>query len=76
MVNPAKINFPYARELALKFGDKERSVLLVGAAAMCWAIWRCRNDIILTKPSILHLYRLFSEGPTGCANGCTYSMKI
>ena len=23
--------------------------MLVGAAALCWAIWRCRNDIIFNK---------------------------
>ena len=23
--------------------------MLVGAAALCWAIWRCRNDIVFNK---------------------------
>ena len=27
------------------FDDNEKRVILVGAAALCWAIWRCRNDI-------------------------------
>ena len=31
------------------FSDKERRVMLVGAAVLCWAIWRCRNDIIFNK---------------------------
>jgi len=31
------------------FSDKERRVMLVGAAALYWAIWRCRNDIIFNK---------------------------
>ena len=31
------------------FDNNERRVVLVGAAALCWAIWRCRNDIIFKK---------------------------
>ena len=31
------------------FDNNERCVILVGAAALCWAIWRCRNDIIFKK---------------------------
>jgi hypothetical protein len=25
---------------------KEKSIILVGVTALCWAIWRCRNDLI------------------------------
>jgi len=31
------------------FDNNERRVILVGAAALCWAIWKCRNDIIFNK---------------------------
>ena len=31
------------------FDNNESRVVLVGAAALCWAIWRCRNDIIFNK---------------------------
>jgi len=31
------------------FDNNERRVILVGAAVLCWAIWRCRNDIIFNK---------------------------
>ena len=31
------------------FDNNERRVVLVGAAALCWAIWRCCNDIIFNK---------------------------
>ena len=31
------------------FNNNERRVVLVGAAALCWAIWRCRTDIIFKK---------------------------
>ena len=33
----------------LNFDNNERRVILVRAAALCWAIWRCRNDIIFNK---------------------------
>ena len=29
--------------------DNERCVMLVGAAALCWVIWRCRKNIIFNK---------------------------
>ena len=28
---------------------KTRNLIWVGVAAVCWAIWRCRNDIIFNK---------------------------
>jgi RsiW-degrading membrane proteinase PrsW (M82 family) len=28
---------------------KLRDMIWVGMAAMCWAIWRCRNDVIFNK---------------------------
>ena len=41
----------------LIYGNNERRVILVGAAALCWAIWRCRNDIIFNKTK----YSLFMQ---------------
>ena len=29
----------------LDIDAKQRKLILVGVAALCWAIWRCRNDI-------------------------------
>ena len=29
----------------LDIDAKHRKLILVGVAALCWAIWRCRNDI-------------------------------
>jgi hypothetical protein len=26
-----------------------KGLILVGTAALCWAIWRCRNDVIFMK---------------------------
>jgi len=35
--------------------------MLVGAAALCWAIWRCRNDIIFNKTKYSSFIRYFQE---------------
>jgi len=35
--------------------------MLVGAAALCWAIWRCRKDIIFNKTK----YSLFIQAISG-----------
>jgi hypothetical protein len=29
--------------------DKMKKITMAGVAALCWAIWRCRNDIIFNK---------------------------
>jgi hypothetical protein len=29
--------------------DNIKKITMVGVAALCWAIWRCRNDIIFNK---------------------------
>jgi len=29
--------------------NKSRNLIWVGVAALCWAIWRCRNDIIFKR---------------------------
>jgi len=55
------------------FSDKERRVMLVGAAALCWAIWRCRNNIIFNKTKYSpFIQAIFKGGPTGCAYGCAF----
>jgi hypothetical protein len=28
---------------------EEKSLVLAGAAATCWAIWRCRNDVVFNR---------------------------
>jgi hypothetical protein len=56
--------------------DKMKKITMAGMAALCWAIWRCRNDIILTKSSILHLCMLLLEEHIGYVSGRSYSMII
>jgi hypothetical protein len=29
--------------------DNMKKITMAGVAALCWAIWRCRNDIIFNK---------------------------
>ena len=51
------------------FDNNERRVVLVGAAALCWVIWRCRNDIIFNKIKYSLFMQTVFKGPTGCAYG-------
>ena len=44
------------------FDNNERRVVLVGAAALCWAIWRCRNDIIFNKIKYLSFIQAIFRG--------------
>ena len=44
------------------FDNNERCVILVGAAVLCWAIWRCRSDIIFNKTKYsLFIQAIFRE---------------
>jgi hypothetical protein len=31
------------------FPHKQRTLVLVGIAAFCWALWLCRNDVVFQK---------------------------
>ena len=53
----------------LDIGAKQRKLILVGVAALCWAIWRCRNDICFNNVRYTFFCRLYSEGHTGCGSG-------
>ena len=57
------------------FNAQEAFTILTGTAALCWAIWRCRNDIILITLNIHHLCRLFSGGSTDCDFGQCCSIR-
>ncbi len=41
--------------------DKEKSkLILVGALALCWALWLCRNDRVLDKsPFVSYMQVIF-----------------
>ena len=58
------------------FDNNERRVVLVGAAALCWAIWRCHNDIIFDKIKYSSFMQAVFRGPTGCTYGRNCSVKI
>ena len=55
---------------------KEKSLIFVGAAALMWAIWCTRNDLIFEKKYLPHLCRLSSGERTGCDFGPCYSVRI
>ena len=41
---------------------KIRSLIWVGVAAFCWAIWRCRNDIVFNKIRINSIMQVIFRG--------------
>jgi len=41
---------------------KLREVIWVGVAAMCWAIWRCRNDVIFNKLKTNSIMQIIFRG--------------
>ena len=51
------------------FNAQEAFTIITGTSALCWAIWRCRNDIIFDNV-------IFSGGTyTGCDFGQFCSMR-
>ena len=41
---------------------KIRNLIWVGVAAVCWAIWRCRNDIIFNKIKVNLILQVIFRG--------------
>ena len=41
---------------------KTRNLIWVGVAAICWAIWRCRNDIIFNKIKVNSIVQVIFWG--------------
>ena len=41
---------------------KTRYLIWVGVAAVCWAIWRCRNDIIFNKIKVNSILQVIFRG--------------
>jgi hypothetical protein len=39
-----------------------KPLIWVGVAAICWAIWKCRNDIIFKKVKFNSLLQVISRG--------------
>jgi hypothetical protein len=39
-----------------------RKLIWVGVAAVCWAIWRCRNDIIFNKIKVNSILQVIFRG--------------
>jgi hypothetical protein len=38
-----------------------KPLIWVGVAVICWAIWKCRNDIIIKKRSLIRFCRFFQR---------------
>ena len=40
------LSYPICWVLGSRISPKLRNQVLVGAAALCWAVWLCRNDVV------------------------------
>ena len=73
-LTPPKLITHMLRNWLTGISKKERSLIFVGAAALMWAIWCTRNDLIFEKKiftSFMH-----ETGDTGSDFGPCYSMRI
>jgi hypothetical protein len=52
-----------------------KPLIWVGVAAICWAIRKCRNDIIFKKVKFNSLLQLFSGELAGYAFGPSCSIR-
>lgn len=48
LTQPSNINHMFGTWLSNQ-NKKIKGLIWVGVAALCWAIWRCRNDVIFNK---------------------------
>ena len=39
---------------------QSKDIIRIGVSALCWSIWRCRNDIIFNKKSNFHFLQVIS----------------
>jgi hypothetical protein len=57
------------------FSKKQRNLVLIGVAALCWAIWISRNDIVFHKSHFISILQVMFRGPTGSGVGPSSLMK-
>jgi hypothetical protein len=61
---------------ACSVGSRLKKFMLVGASALCWVLWTCRNDIVFDKVPIKTYMQVLYRGHTDFVNGRSYkSMK-
>ncbi|EEE51773.1 hypothetical protein OsJ_33218 [Oryza sativa Japonica Group] len=54
-----------------------KSHVLLGAAATCWSLWLCRNNVVFDKKkSYLHLCRLYILLSIGFVHGLSYRSLV
>jgi hypothetical protein len=44
------------------FSKRQRNLVMVGMAALCWAIWISRNDIVFHKSRYLSVLQVMFRG--------------
>jgi hypothetical protein len=44
------------------FSKKQSSLVVIGVAALCWAIWISRNDLVFKKSQFVSILRVIFKG--------------
>ena len=52
-----------------------QSIVLLGAAAICWSIWLCRNDLVFEKKNVYSPCRLSSQLFVGYVHGLSFIVR-
>jgi hypothetical protein len=50
----------------------------VGVAAICWGIWKCRNDIVFKKTKFNSILQVIFRELTGyaCGHSCSIRSRL
>jgi hypothetical protein len=54
--------------------DKVKKITMEGVAVLCWAIWKCRNDIIFNKIKYSSFLQATFREYIGYSSGHSYNM--
>jgi hypothetical protein len=71
---PRSINHMFGNWLNNQNKDFKQ-LIRVGVATICWAIWKCRNDIVFKSRSLIRFCRLFLGELTSYASGPSCSVR-
>jgi hypothetical protein len=58
------------------FSKKQRDLVLIGMAALCWALWISRNDLIFQKSRYKSVLQVIFRGRSGSGVGLSFLMKL
>jgi hypothetical protein len=58
------------------FSKKQMSLVVIGVAALCWAIWISRNDLVFKKSQYVSVLQVIFRGVFGSEVGLSLLMMM